>query len=204
MCKHMIARLPFEWAVINSSEGGDLHILDSKNSKGPPAVSPGPQLAAHAQIRVNRTTHGQIHADVRAVQQQDPAGDGGPRRAGGRDVDRRSSGDHRRRVDDLLLVGQEQGVPTHPSSSCSRTVLLVPLSRLEAAPTAERPAQKPHHLPDPGGAGVSVRTAESSSPALSFLPRGEESLSGHGGDFGAACQSPRAGCRQQQGTPAAY
>lgn len=56
-------------------------------------------------------------------------------------------------MDDLLLVGQEKGVPGHPScpSSPTFTIDLVPFSRLEAVPcaAAERPAQKAHHLPDP-------------------------------------------------------
>lgn len=119
-------------------------------------------------------THRQIHSDIRAVQQQDAAGDGGLRRPGRGDVNRRSPGDHGGRVYDLLLMGQEQGVPCHPSCSSSPSfspqfpVPFVPLSRLEAAPgaAAERPAQKAHHLPNPQDEEVrvaSVKTVPHSS-----------------------------------------
>lgn len=127
-------------------------------------------------------THWQVHSDVRAVQQQDAAGDGGPRRAGRRDVDRRSPGHHGGRMHDLLLMGQEQGVPAHPSCSSSPSfsspfpVPFVPLSRLEAAPgaAAERPAQKAHHLPDPRGEEVRAASAKT-APHNSRCSRGPAS-----------------------------
>ncbi|GLD55776.1 uncharacterized protein AKAME5_002860000 [Lates japonicus] len=89
-----------------------------------PTGSPGHTLT-HTDLGYHLRTHRQIHIDIRAVQQQDAAGDGGPRGPGRRDVNRRSPGDHGGRVDDLLLMGQEQGVPCHPSCSPPPLLLLL-------------------------------------------------------------------------------
>lgn len=94
-------------------------------------------------------THRQVHVDVWSIQQQHAAGDGGPGASRRRDVYWCPPGHHSRRVYNLLLVGQEKGVPGYPSAPSPLPVPLVPLSRLEADPraAAERPAQKAHHLP---------------------------------------------------------
>ncbi|KAF3839779.1 hypothetical protein F7725_018496 [Dissostichus mawsoni] len=170
----------------------------SKGSQSP--ISPGYRFT---QTHINtRDTHRQIHTDIRAVQQQHPAGDGGPRRPGRRDVNHRPPADHGGCMHDLLLMGQEQGVPGHPSCPPSSSPLTVPLRLRERRLNVRR--RKPiiflihkvrRSLLCPGkvfhttGGEAGVLLLLLSPPPPPRPPRGEESLSRHGGDFRAADQS---------------
>ncbi|KAI4810650.1 hypothetical protein KUCAC02_013588 [Chaenocephalus aceratus] len=156
----------------------------------------------------------QIHTDIRAVQQQHPAGDGGPRRPSRRDMHHRPPLTTAGACNDLLLMGQEQGFPVTPPAPPppppppppplpSRSSLSLVWKRLRERRLNVR-RRKPiiflihkvrRSLLCPGkvfhttGGEAGVLLLLLSPPPPPRPPRGEESLSRHGGDFRTADQS---------------